>query len=113
MSRSFSREYWSDSSDPHKCGPIRVTLCDEGLVLAWAGDARPVLALKPDQLMDMVAVAAAESDLAYLREEATAAVQAITDARDELRGMMQVLRVSSPPPRPVRSEAGELLGHLR
>lgn len=90
--KAVSREYWSDSSDPHKVGPIRVTLSEGGLSISWVGDARPIVALKPEDLVDLASVEAAESDLRWLREEAKAALDDLKLARDEMRSLVRVVR---------------------
>ena len=93
--REPSREYWSNSSDPHKVGPVRVTLAEEGLVIAWAGDTTPIIALKPAELMDLARVTAADNELQHLRELALDAVATIETMRDEMRGMLGVVKAST------------------
>lgn len=93
--REITREYWSDSSDPHKVGPIRVTLSDGGLVIAWSGDTRPILALAPREMMDLARVTAADNEMQHLREMACEAVTTIQLMQDEMRGMLGVVKAST------------------
>jgi len=87
------REYFVTHPDPHRNGPIVVTLADRGIVVQWAGaDGAPLLCLSPADLMTVARIERAESDLQWLREEAEQAVAAIKESRDELRSMIRAVR---------------------
>lgn len=94
----MSREYDSGHSDPHKAGPIVVTLGETGLAVTWLGADKPMLTLRPRDLVDLAQVTHNESDLAWLRGEAESAlltlrtvVAEIEALRDELRATMKVV----------------------
>lgn len=90
------REYFVAHHDPHRTGPIVVTLADHGVVVQWAGaSGPPLLHLSAVNLVTISRIERAESDLEFLREEAKAAVAQIMEVRDELRAMVTAVRGGS------------------
>lgn len=100
--KTVEREYWVNSTDPHKCGPVTVTLHEDGLTVRHTGDpGPPLLVLSASDLVDLAKVESAQSELTWLREEAKAALATIKECRDELRGMVRVVRGGVPQFEPV------------
>ena len=91
--KPVEREYWINSIEPHKCGPVTVTLHEDGLTVRYAGDpGPPLLVLSANDLVDLAKIESAQDELAWLREEAKAALMTIQECRDELRGIVRVMR---------------------
>lgn len=93
-----SREYWSNSSDPHRCGPITIVLAEDGLAVYWTGAESPILRIKLEELITLVKVENEQAELDWIREEAKGALftikearQVMEDCRNEIRATLKVV----------------------